>query len=66
MNPHIELVKKWLDDPKSVSAEELELNSRMAGAVSGAVSGAASTANAAAEHIEAAEFWVNKYEELTK
>ena len=62
MNPHIELVKKWLDDPKSVSAEELELNSRMAGAVSGA----ASTANAAAEHIEAAEFWVNKYEELTK
>ena len=24
MNPHIELVKKWLDDPKSVSAEELK------------------------------------------
>ena len=24
MNPHIELVKKWLADPESVSSEELE------------------------------------------
>jgi hypothetical protein len=30
MNPHIELVKKWLADPDSVTVEELRENSRAA------------------------------------
>jgi hypothetical protein len=30
MNKHIELVKKWLADPESVSLEELEANNRTA------------------------------------
>ncbi len=32
MNKHIELVKKWLDDPASVSQDELEANSDAANA----------------------------------
>jgi hypothetical protein len=28
MNPHIELVKKWLADPDSVTVEELRVNER--------------------------------------
>jgi hypothetical protein len=28
MNPHIELVRKWLADPTSVSDEELRVNER--------------------------------------
>lgn len=30
MNKHIELVKKWLDDPESVTQEELEANAESA------------------------------------
>jgi hypothetical protein len=26
MNKHVELVKRWLDDPDSVTQEELDLN----------------------------------------
>jgi len=32
-NPQIELVKKWLDDPKSVSVEELKLSAAAADAI---------------------------------
>lgn len=54
-NPHIELIKKWLDDPKSVSAEELER-----------ARAAARIARAAAAAADDAKYWVNRYEELTK
>ena len=76
MNPHIELVKKWLDDPKSVSAEELERNIHAAYAAADAVYTAHTTKvnNAADADADAADantpnspkYWVNKYEELTK
>jgi hypothetical protein len=52
-NLHIELVKKWLDDPKSVSAEELKR--------AAAAAYAADAADAAA-----AKYWIERYEELTK
>jgi len=62
MNKHIELVKKWLDDPSSVSQEELEANSN-------AAETATYAAYAAADAIWStpayAAHWVNKYEELT-
>jgi len=32
MNKHIELVKKWLDDPESVTQEELKANAEAAAA----------------------------------
>ena len=31
MNKHIELVKKWLDSPESVSQKELDINAAIAG-----------------------------------
>ena len=69
-NPHIELVKKWLADPKSVSQEELE---RTAGAAADAAA-AADTAHSAADDADDAddidtarsEFWIEKYEERTQ
>ena len=82
MNKHIELVKRWLNNPESVSREELRANYMEAAdtdTVSGAEACAAySAAHAAAEAtcafsnvganpaIDLAAFWVGKYEELTK
>ena len=46
MNPEIELVKKWLADPESVSAEELKRAADAAHADATAVSYAAAVATA--------------------
>ena len=81
-NPHIELVKKLLDNPESVSADELERVAYAAAAAAAAV-GAAYTAHATnvayaayaayayaavADAAAAADvkYLVEKYEELTK
>ena len=64
MNKHIELVKKWLANPDSVSLEELKDNYDAAKAVYDAAAAtydAAYTANAA---VDAAEHGVIRYEEL--
>ena len=55
MNKHIELVKKWLDDPNSVTKKELIEN---ADAADYAAYAAARTADA--------EYYVKEYEELTR
>ena len=52
MNIHIELVKKWLDSPGSVTRQELKDNRA-----------AAYAADAAAYAADAA-YWVKRYEEL--
>ena len=77
-NPHIELVKKWLDNPKSVSQEELERTAAAARdaansayATYAAASRAALAAARAADAADAAgatyaKRWVERYEELTK
>jgi len=72
MNKHIELVKKWLDDPTSVSQDELEANSVAAHtayvaahAAYVAAYAAASAYAADAYDADAAEYYVKKYEELT-
>ena len=75
-NPHIELVKKWLDDPKSVSAEELERatdNDDVYAAYAAAADDAAYTAayiaaaaRAAAHAYAGVRYWVERYEELTQ
>ena len=65
MNKHIELVKKWLDDPTSVSQDELEANSVAAHAAYVAAYAADSAYAADAYDADAAEYYVKKYEELT-
>ena len=81
MSKHIELVKKWLDDPDSVTKEKLKANADAAAADADAAAAyaaaAAWAADAAAEAAEAAdaaafsdtadyvEHYVKKYEELT-
>jgi len=56
MNKHIELVKKWLADNDSVTQQELDDNRDAAAAY-----------YAAADVVAAnAEYWVKRYEELTK
>lgn len=70
MNKHIELVKKWLNDPESVTQEELNANVDAAGAVSVAWSAATEAAwcaaYAAADVFAAdAARWVERYEEMT-
>ena len=70
MNKHIELVKRWLSDPKSVTVEELEANADAAAdyaawtAVYAAdyVAEAAAAAKGAA--ADGALYWVKEYEEL--
>tara|TARA_R110002167_G_scaffold224697_3_gene430079 strand:- start:830 stop:1072 length:243 start_codon:yes stop_codon:yes gene_type:complete len=78
-NPHIELVKKWLADPKSVSQEELE---RAAAAADAADADAADAADVAAvvavavavaaasrarvNSVMGVEHWVERYEEMTQ
>jgi hypothetical protein len=67
MNKHIELVKKWLDDPNSVTKEELNENAAAAEAAAFAAD-AAVYAYYTADASEAAStaYYVKKYEELTK
>ena len=76
MNKHIELVKKWLADPASVSQEELEDNAASAhyaaedagwaGRAGRAAHYAADAAHYAAEaDAKSAAHWVKEYEELT-
>ena len=79
MNKHIELVKKWLDDPSSVTVKELKENAKAAAAYAAAdayddAANAAyaaadaaydDVANAAAYDAAAyAAYFVKKYEEL--
>jgi len=53
MNKHIELVKKWLADPESVTKKDMEAN---------AVNTTA--ADAAAYAAESAAYWAKRCEEL--
>ena len=63
MNKHIELVKKWLDDPDSVTVDELRENSESAyDAYAAAAADAAYDAYDAAD----AKYYVEKYEEITE
>ena len=73
MNPHIELVKRWLDDSDdSVSQQALRDNAKAAYAADRASAYAAYAAEDAAydgayvaAQAEDAAFWVKRYEELT-
>ena len=62
MNIHIELVKKWLADPESVSQEELKANADNTAAAYAAAAYAADAAEAADAY--AATYWVKRYEKL--
>ena len=75
MNEHISLVKKWLNDPDSVSQTELEYN-RVAAYRARAAAGGSSAhatdavyqaahAAYAAPYGASADYWVKRYEELT-
>ena len=73
MNEHIELVKKWLADPESVTKQDMEANAdaAYADAALAAVNTAAYAAYAAADAALAAvnaantaDYWVKRYEEL--
>ncbi len=67
MNKHIELVKKWLDDPESVTLQELKDNAETVSAASAAAAWSAYVADAnPAYSVYAAAAWVKKYEELEK
>jgi len=55
MDKHIELVKKWIENPDSVTQEELDAYAYAALAV---------LAAAADTNAEDAAYWVNKYEEV--
>jgi|TARA_R110000737_G_scaffold68916_3_gene97249 hypothetical protein len=78
MNKHIELVKKWLANPKSVTKEELKDNAYAAAYAADAADAAAYVADATAaasaayatydDAADAAAYaanWVKRYEELT-
>jgi hypothetical protein len=70
MNKHIELVKKWLADPDSVTLEELEKNrddawAAAAGSIATAyASAAAYAAAAAAAYAADTVYWVKRYDAL--
>ena len=66
MNKHIELVKKWLANPESVSQEELEANVNAAEAAYVTADAAAYAAAYDDTHAANARYWVEEYEELTK
>ena len=74
MNKHISLVKKWLNDPDSVSQKELRHNAddsldtaRAAATIRwGLTDYAFSAAHAAAFDPADAAYWVEEYEELSK
>ena len=55
MNKQIELVKKWIADPESVTQEELDAYAYAAVAV---------VAAAADSNAEDAAYWVKKFEEI--
>tara|TARA_B110000977_G_C10708177_1_gene350155 strand:- start:34 stop:234 length:201 start_codon:yes stop_codon:yes gene_type:complete len=63
MNEHIALVKKWLNDPDSVSQKELKDNDDAAHASATEAAWAAAAAHAV-EFAEAADYCVKRYEEL--
>jgi hypothetical protein len=70
-NPHIELVKKWLADPKSVSQEELDQAAFNADADADAADATEAAAWNAVDaaldgDIDDAKHWVKEYEELTQ
>ncbi len=79
MNKHIELVKKWLADPDSVSQHELDKNAAAACAVfwgterlwdsyrytAWAATAAADAARGDVD-VDWVKFWVEKYEERVK
>jgi hypothetical protein len=76
MNKHVELVKKWLADPSSVTLKELEKNrdaaaaaydaadAYYAAAADAAYYAAAVAADAAYYADDAAADWVKRYEDL--
>ena len=75
MNKHIELVKKWLNDPESVTKEELKANRDAAyihydpNEVTAYAARAASadydaTLYMACAYYTDATYWVKRYEEL--
>jgi hypothetical protein len=65
MNKHVELVKKWLADPSSVTLEELKANAEAAAAAYDAEDAAFyAAADAAAADAAAAADWVKRYEDL--
>jgi hypothetical protein len=59
MNEHIELVKKWLADPESVTKQDMEANADAAYAAY-----AAAYAAYAAAAANTADYWVKRYNEL--
>ena len=59
MNKHIELVKKWLADPESVTRQELEDNRDAAWAAYADDAYAVHAYDAAN-----AAYWIKRYEEL--
>lgn len=64
MNKHIELVKKWLADPDSVTQKELKQNRADAAAAYWAADAAYAAADAADAAAAAAAYWVEQYEAL--
>ena len=75
MNEHIELVKKWLADPESVTKQDMEANAAAYAALA-AVNAAAYADAAYAAYADAAyaayaaaaantaDYWVKRYNEL--
>ena len=61
MNEHIELVKKWLADPESVTKQDMEANAAAYAAL--AAVNAAAYADAAYA-ANTADYWVKRYNEL--
>ena len=75
MNIHIELVKKWLADPESVTQQELDDNYAATKVAYYAVDFAVAYATAwayfaadfaATADADNAKYWVKRYEELTE
>jgi len=80
MNEHIELVKKWLADPESVTKQDMEANADAADAAYAALAAVNAAAYAAAYAALAAvnaaayadaayaantaDYWVKRYNEL--
>ena len=78
MNKHIELVKKWLNDPSSVTRDDLLINADDAFAALEAAADVDDATYAVIEAVDdaayaadqadadAAAYWVKRYEELIK
>ena len=68
MNEHIELVKKWLADPESVTKQDMEANAAAYAALADAALAAAYADAAYAAYAAAAantaDYWVKRYNEL--